>query len=132
MAYVVGFLSDDGVVGVVAVEVASRPVLLVAAHMGMSGVLARHEARPGRCRHGTSGIGLCEAHAFASHAVDVRCGDVALSVAGQVAVSHIVAHDVDDVRAFVGRSGEGRCRKGKGGGGNGSKVFHRLLMNGGG
>ena len=61
-------------------------------------------------KHRCSGIGLSEAHTLGSHAIDVGCEDVGLSIAAQIAIAHVVAHDVDDVGALLcmgGESGEG-------------------------
>ena len=115
---VVGMLPHNGKVGVLAIlhGVLGIPIFLVAAHFGVSAVLPCHETRPRRCAHRCSGIGLSEAHTLGSHAVDVGCEDVGLSIAAQIAIAHVVAHDVEDVglRGFCGlrrQQGKPCCRR---------------------
>lgn len=105
---VVRLLSDNRIVYVVAVavvEVGLVPVLLVASHMGVARVLAGHEGGARRCRHRRAGVGLREAYALCGEAVDARRGDELLAVAAEVAVAHVVAHDVENVGALRRRGG---------------------------
>ena len=91
-------------VGVLAIQIRhilSAPVFLVAAHVGVSAVLSSHECGTRGSRHRTSGISLCEAHAFGCHAVEIGGSDVLLTIASQVAIAHVVAHDVDDVGTLL-------------------------------
>ena len=100
----IGFLSNDIIVGVLpecVLPKASLPILAVAPDMDVARVLAGHEAGTRRSADGTAGIGLCEAHALCCHAVEVGGGDELLPVAAKVAISHVVAHDIDDVGALV-------------------------------
>ena len=60
------------------------------------GILAAHQARPGRGAVGTAGVGGRELHARSGQAVQVRRLDLA-PVAAQVGVAHVVRHDEDDV-----------------------------------
>ena len=75
--------------------------------MGVSAVLSGHEGCAGGSRHWATGIGLGKAHPFGGHAVDVRGGDILLAVATEIAVAHIVTHDIDDVGSLLGLGGEG-------------------------
>ena len=94
---VVRFLAHDGIVGVVAIADAAAPIFLVGPDVGVTGVLACHEGGTRRCRHGAAGIRLGEAHPFGGEAVDVGRGDKLLAVASEVAITHVVAHDVKDI-----------------------------------
>ena len=112
MIHVIGFLTGPSFfeVGVLPIEILDglvAPILFVAAHMGVSAVLSGHEGCAGGSRHGATGIGLGEAHAFGGHAVDVGGGDILLTVATEIAVAHIVTHDIDDVGSLLGVGGEG-------------------------
>ena len=78
---VVGFLSRHGIFLVLSVPHLAAPVFLVASHVAVSAVLAGHQAGARRSTHGTSGVGLGEAHAFAGHLVDAGSLDERLSVA---------------------------------------------------
>ena len=97
MGGVVRFLAHDGIVGVVAIADAAAPIFFVGPDMGVAGVLACHEGGARRGRHGAAGIRLGEAHPFGGKAVDVGRGDKLLAVASQVAITHVVAHDVKDI-----------------------------------
>lgn len=110
--HVIGFLSGPSFfeVGVLPIEILDglvAPILFVAAHVGMAAVLSGHEGCAGGSRHGATGIGLGEAHAFGGHAVDVGGGDILLTVATEIAVAHIITHDIDDVGSLLGVGGEG-------------------------
>ena len=112
VVHVIGFLSGPSVleVGILAVEIGHAlvaPIFFVATHVGVSAVLSGHECGARRCGDGATGIGLCETHAFGGHAVDARGGNVLLSVATEIAVAHVVTHDVDDVGALLRMGGEG-------------------------
>ena len=109
MGRVVRLLTYYGEVDVVAIlhGILVRPVLLVATHMRVSGVLTGHNGSSRRCRYGRTGVCLSEAHALACHAVDVGRRDIGLSIACKVAISHVVAQYKYDVGAcrVVGLSG---------------------------
>ena len=112
VVHVIGFLSGPSVleVGILAVEIGHAlvaPIFFVATHVGVSAVLSGHECGARRCGDGATGIGLCETHAFGGHAIDARGGNVLLSVATEIAVAHVVTHDVDDVGALLRMGGEG-------------------------
>ena len=112
VVHVIGFLSGPSVlkVGILAVEIGHAlvaPIFFVATHVGVSAVLSGHECGARRCGDGATGIGLRETHAFGGHAVDARGRDVLLSVATEIAVAHVVTHDVDDVGALLRMGGEG-------------------------
>ena len=112
VVHVIGFLSGPSVleVGILAVEIGHAlvaPIFFVATHVGVSAVLSGHERGARRCGDGATGIGLRETHAFGGHAVDARGGNVLLSVATEIAVAHVVTHDVDDVGALLRMGGEG-------------------------
>ena len=111
VVHVIGFLSGPSVlkVGILAVEIGHAlvaPIFFVATHVGVSAVLSGHECGARRCGDGATGIGLRETHAFGGHAVDARGRDVLLSVATEIAVAHVVTHDVDDVGALLRMGGE--------------------------
>ncbi len=106
VVHVIGFLSGPSVleVGILAVEIGHAlvaPIFFVATHVGVSAVLSGHECGARRCGDGATGIGLRETHAFGGHAVDTRGRNVLLSVATEIAVAHVVTHDVDDVGALL-------------------------------
>jgi len=112
VVHVIGFLSGPSVlkVGILAVEIGHAliaPIFFVATHVGVSAVLSGHERSTRRCGNRATGIGLRETHAFGGHAVDARGRDVLLSVATEIAVAHVVTHDVDDVGALLRMGGEG-------------------------
>ena len=90
---VVRFLTHHGEVYVVAVHHSAvvRPVFAVAAHVSVTRVLTRHYRSTRGRRHRRAGVSLREAHTLLSHAVDVGRTDIGLSVAGEVAVAHVVA-----------------------------------------
>ena len=73
------------------------PVLLVATYFSMSRMLSSHERSTRRRTHRTTCIGLCKAHPFTGHTVQVRGVDILLTVTSQVVISQVIAHDVDDV-----------------------------------
>ena len=117
VVHIIGFLSCPafGKISVATIEVGhilAAPVFLVAAHVGVSAVLPSHERCARRSRHWTSGISLREAHAFGCHAVEIGGGDVFLTIASQVAIAHVVAHDVDDVGTLL-RLTSHRCQSAK-------------------
>ena len=112
VVHIIGFLSCPALceVSVLAIKIRhilSAPILFVAAHVGVSAVLTRHKRCTRGCRHRTSGISLCEAHAFCGHTVYVRGGNEFLSVARQIAIAHIVAHNINDVGTLLGLTLEG-------------------------
>ena len=100
MAGVIRMLAHDTVVTVLAVhhDGSVPPVLLVAPHLAMAGMLAGHEAGTRRGADRTAGVGLREPHPFLRHTVDVGRMDIGLSVTAQVAITHVVAHDINNVR----------------------------------
>ena len=98
MGSVVRFLTNDGIVVTLAVADLPQPMLAVASHEGMTGVLTRHQRSPRRSGDRTAGIGRREAHSLGSKAVDVGCTDVSLSVASQVAPPHVVTHYIYNIR----------------------------------
>ena len=112
VVHIIGFLSCPALckVSVFAIKIRhilSAPVFLVAAHVGVSAVLSSHEGGTRGSRHWTSGISLCEAHAFGCHAVEIGGSDVLLTIASQVAIAHVVAHDVDDVGTLLRMTSHG-------------------------
>ena len=74
-----------------------QPDLGIAADGGVAGVLAGHEHAARRRADGGAGVELREAQALRRQPVDVRCGDLLLPVAPEVAVAEIVGEDEDDV-----------------------------------
>ncbi len=78
----------------------SSCVALVVAYAGVAAITPRHQRATRRRANATAGVCLCETGASASQTVDVRRLYVAVAVAGQVAVAHIIGQDEDDVRVF--------------------------------
>ena len=102
MVHQVGFLTNDAIVGIAAKSILLQcpvPILPVAAHMGVPGMLPGHERSTRRRTDRTSGIGLSEAHTFLCHTVKIRSLYQLLAIATKVAITHIIAHDEDDVGA---------------------------------
>ena len=98
MGGVVGFLTNDGIVVTLAVGDLPLPMLAVSSHESMTSVLTRHQRSPRRSGDRTAGIGRREAHSLGSQAVDVRCADILLAVASQVAPPHVVTHYIYNIR----------------------------------
>ena len=98
----VRFLAYNGIILVHSVIDHGRfvPVFLVAAHVGVAGMLSCHKCCAGRGAYRTAGIGLRETHAFGCHVVQMGGTDVLLSVASQVAVTHVVTKNENDVGLF--------------------------------
>ena len=112
MGSVVGLLSHDGVILVFAIGDEGRigPVLPIATDMGVSRVLPRHEGGTRGRTHGRTSVSLSEAHTLSGEAIDVWRSNETLAIATEIAIAHVVTHDVEDIRAFVfscclGRSG---------------------------
>ena len=110
--HVIRFLPRPAVfkIGVLPIEIGNvlvAPILFVAAHVGVSAVLPGHERCARGGGDGAAGVGLGETHALGGHAVEVGGGDILLAVATEIAVAHIVTHDIDDVGALPGLGGEG-------------------------
>ena len=100
---VVWFLSYNVVVAVVAIFYGAciSPIFVVTPHVGVTCVLTRHEGGAGRCRNGAARVGLSETHALGGQAVEIGSGNVLLAVAAHVGISHVVAHNVDNVGALL-------------------------------
>ena len=98
---VIGLLSRDGILPVLPIHHLAAPILAVAADMPVARVLPGHQRRPRGGTHRTSGIGLREEHPLAGHAVEVGRLDVFLPVTSQIAVSHVVAQDENDIRLCI-------------------------------
>ena len=64
------------------------------------GVLSRHEAHTRGRTDGSDRVSLGETRAFGSELVERRCGVVFAAVSAQVAVTQVIGHDVDNVRAL--------------------------------
>ena len=73
---------------------------IVSAHVSVTRMLTRHYRSARGRRHRRTGVSLREAHALLSHAVDVGRADIGLSVAGKVAVAHVVAQYEYNVGLF--------------------------------
>ncbi|CDB06005.1 unknown [Prevotella sp. CAG:520] len=99
---IVRLLTHNSKIYVVAVHhgMLSRPILAVAAHVSVTRMLTRHYRSARGRRHRRTGVSLREAHALLSHAVDVGRADIGLSVAGEVAVTHVVAQYEYNVGLF--------------------------------
>lgn len=100
---VVGLLSHDGVVLVLAIgdEGRLRPVFPIATNMGVSCVLTGHESGTRGRTHGRTSVGLSETHTLSGKAIDVWRSDEALAIATEIAIAHVVTHDVEDIGTFV-------------------------------
>ena len=83
-----------------------------------------HEAGSRGCRDRAAGIGRRHAHTLSSQAVDVGRAEMLLTVAGEVAVAQVVAHDIQDVRPLAG--GTGSDQQGQQRGGQVVEVFVHL------
>ena len=100
MVHQIWFLTYEGIVGIIAIHIGSggrAPVLSVATHMSMSGVLTGHKRCSRGSTDGATGIGLSEAHALAGHTVKIGSFDTLLTIATKSTITHIVTHDEDDV-----------------------------------
>ena len=90
-------LSGDGIFMVLAIHDIAAPVLAVASDGTVTRVLACHQRCSAGCADGAAGISLREEHALRGQSVDVGSLYVRLAVARQVAISHVVAQDKQDV-----------------------------------
>src|SRR5262249_7858019 len=70
---------------------------LVAANRGVAGMQSGHQGAARGRAHGTAGIGLCESHSLSGDPIEIRCGDLFLSVAAEIAVSKIVGKDEKNI-----------------------------------
>ena len=100
MTGIIRFLTYDCIFIVVAIlhHRDILPILLVSTHVCMSGMLACHYRCTRRRTHRATGIGLRKTHSFLSHTVNIRCIDIFLAITSQIAISHIVAQDKNDIR----------------------------------
>ena len=104
MLWVIRLLSGHGILLVLSVPHLAEPVFLVASHVSVSAVLSGHDGGARRGTDGASGVCLRKSHALLCHLVDAGCLDERLAVASQVAVSHVVAENEQDVGFFrIGR-----------------------------
>ena len=104
MLRVIRLLSGHGILLVLSVPHLAQPVLLVASHVSVSAVLSGHDGGARRGTDGASGVCLRKSHALLCHLVDAGCLDERLTVASQVAVSHVIAENEQDVGFFrIGR-----------------------------
>ena len=76
----------------------SAPIFFVASNVGMSSMLACHNGSSRWCRNWRTCVCLSEAHTLACHLVDIWCVNIRLTIASQVAISHIVAENKEDIR----------------------------------
>ncbi len=77
---------------------------------GAFGVAAGKEAHTGWCADAGGSIARGEADAFGGKAIQIGRLDIGVTVAGQVAVAHVVGKENDDVWLRLGkRLGGGRC-----------------------
>ena len=99
MLRVVRFLSYDRILLVVAIfyHWHTSPVFLVSTHMCMSRMLTRHDGSSRRSRDGRTGISLGESHSLLCHPVYIRRVDIRLTVASQIAISHVVTQYEENV-----------------------------------
>ena len=107
---VAGGFQDFGNGDVVRAERLCRSIRAasVAANGGVAGMLTGHEDAAGRRADSGAGVEAGEAHAFASHAIEVGRFDFALTVRAEFTVAEIVGHDEDDVG--FGCGGRGRFK----------------------
>ena len=108
-------LRQDNMVGIIRLLTHYRPVLIltiihyrgilpvftVASHMSVARMLSCHQGSARRSADRTAGIGLGETHSFLSHPVQIRSLDVFLTIASQIAVSHVIAHNDENIRFFI-------------------------------
>ena len=85
--------------------------LLVAPNLGVAGVLTGHQRGSRRSAHGRAGVELGEGHALIDEPVQVGGRNHLLAISLDVAVSHVVAKQIDDIGAFG--SGHGISLLGK-------------------
>ena len=81
--------------------------------MCMSGMLAGHEGCTRRRTDRTAGVCLSKAHTLLRHTVQVWSFNTALPIAAKVGITHIIAHDEDDVGAPLLFLVPIRCRRGR-------------------
>ena len=81
MIGVEGMLTAYGIVGVDAIDYGTTPILLVATHLAVAGVLARHERRPAGSTDRTAGISLCKTHSLCCQTVYVGGVYIRLTIA---------------------------------------------------
>ena len=104
MGGVVGFLTGLYGVLIVAIESAAYAVFPVATYLGVSCVLSGHEGRTRGSADRASGIGLGKAYALGSHAVEVGCADILLSITAYIGITKVVAHYIYYIRLTGSRS----------------------------
>ena len=102
MVGVVWMLTDNGIILIFAIHHCRHifPIFFIAAHFTMSAVLTSHKSGTRRSTYRTAGISLGETHSLLCHPVDVRCLNIGLSIATEVAVTHIVAHYIYYIGLF--------------------------------
>jgi hypothetical protein len=66
-------------------------------------MLSGHEGASARCTHGTTCIGLSEAHPLLRHSVDVRSRDELLPIATEVTIAHVVTHYIYYIGMRLGK-----------------------------
>ena len=91
-----------------------RPVLFrwqVAADRRMARVPTSQEDFAGRCTDRCTRVELRQAHPFSRETIDVRCTDLGLPVAAELAPSEIVGDDEDDVRTARDATFSGRTTR---------------------
>ena len=93
MSRIIWFLTYDCIFIVVAILHGRNilPIFLISTHVCMSGMLTCHYRCTRRRTHRATSIGLRKAHSLLSHTVNIRCIDIFLAIASQIAISHIVA-----------------------------------------
>ena len=101
MGCIIRFLTCLYGVFVIAILHATNAIFLIATHPGMSGMLTRHERRTRWGTDRATRIGLSEAHALTCHTVEVRGMNTLLSIAADIGIAQVIAHDIDDIRAIV-------------------------------
>ena len=104
MAHEIRFLTNESIVGIVSESIlfqCTSPILSITTHMCMASMLTSHERSTRRCTHRTASISLSEAHAFLCHTVKIGSLYQLLTIASEVAISHIIAHDEDDIGAIL-------------------------------
>ena len=82
------------------------PILLVASHMCVAGVLTCHERGTRRRRDGTAGISLSETHSLGSHTVEVGSSNQLLTIATQIAPTHVITHYIYYIRLALCTGGQ--------------------------
>jgi hypothetical protein len=92
----------------------------------MPSVHTRHKATTGRCADSAGRVKIGELHALGCHTIDTWRLKVLLPEAGEISVTGVIDHDVDEIRLTGSDMG-----KGKGGGakdGQGVNVLHGLNL----